>query len=130
MLTIFTLKERSRGQLGTACILQVGTLVEEGGSSACMQALDAAAPNAAPAKKAEVDCSGEADDMTCAICLEHIPVEDLCVVKSCNHIYCGVLTATLAASDSCSASCIYPEQKCLQAARPGHDVGAENSTFR
>ena len=31
------------------------------------------------------------DDMTCAICLEEILVEDLCVVKGCEHIYCGAL---------------------------------------
>ena len=35
------------------------------------------------------DGNGEAGDMTCAICLEEILVEDLCVVKGCEHIYCG-----------------------------------------
>lgn len=37
---------------------------------------------------------GEAGDMTCAICLEEIVVEDLCVVKGCEHIYCGARTIT------------------------------------
>ena len=29
--------------------------------------------------------------MTCAICLEQIIVEDMCVVKGCEHVYCGTL---------------------------------------
>ncbi|KAK9905509.1 hypothetical protein WJX75_001177 [Coccomyxa subellipsoidea] len=31
----------------------------------------------------------EADDLTCAICLDQIAVEDICVVKGCEHVYCG-----------------------------------------
>lgn len=31
----------------------------------------------------------EANDMTCAICLEQIALEDMCIVKGCEHVYCG-----------------------------------------
>ena len=31
----------------------------------------------------------EANDMTCAICLDQIPVQELCAIKSCDHVYCG-----------------------------------------
>ena len=32
----------------------------------------------------------EANDMTCAICLDQIPVPELCGIKGCDHVYCGV----------------------------------------
>lgn len=31
----------------------------------------------------------EANDMTCAICLDQIPVPELCAIKGCDHVYCG-----------------------------------------
>ncbi len=31
----------------------------------------------------------EANDMTCAICLDQIPVAELCAIKGCDHVYCG-----------------------------------------
>ena len=31
----------------------------------------------------------EANDMTCAICLDQIPVSELCAIKGCDHVYCG-----------------------------------------
>jgi hypothetical protein len=34
--------------------------------------------------------------MTCAICLDQIPVEDLCMVKGCDHVYCGMLALSIA----------------------------------
>lgn len=30
-----------------------------------------------------------AGDLTCAVCLEEIPLEDMAIVKGCEHIYCG-----------------------------------------
>lgn len=32
----------------------------------------------------------EANDMTCAICLDQIPVAELCAIKGCDHVYCGM----------------------------------------
>jgi hypothetical protein len=32
---------------------------------------------------------GEANDMTCPICLDQIELEELAVVKGCDHVYCG-----------------------------------------
>ena len=32
----------------------------------------------------------EANDMTCAICLDQISVPELCAIKGCDHVYCGV----------------------------------------
>ena len=32
----------------------------------------------------------EANDMTCAICLDQIPVAELCAIKNCDHVYCGM----------------------------------------
>lgn len=43
--------------------------------------LDRDGPAAAPDQ--------EANDMTCAICLEQIALEDMCIVKGCEHVYCG-----------------------------------------
>ena len=47
--------------------------------------------------KADQDNSGaapdqEANEMTCAICLEQIALEDMCIVKGCEHVYCGIAT--------------------------------------
>ncbi|BDA47493.1 hypothetical protein COCOBI_10-3410 [Coccomyxa sp. Obi] len=46
-----------------------------------------------PAKVDQDDAAAgpdqEANDMTCAICLEQIPLEEMCIVKGCEHVYCG-----------------------------------------
>lgn len=34
-------------------------------------------------------CSSEAGDLTCAVCLGEIALEDLALVKGCDHMYCG-----------------------------------------
>lgn len=31
----------------------------------------------------------EANDMTCAICLDQIPIAEICAIKGCEHVYCG-----------------------------------------
>lgn len=38
------------------------------------------------------------DDMTCAICLEQIQLENTAYVKGCEHAYCGTI-------HSCDATC-------------------------
>ena len=37
----------------------------------------------------------EANDMTCAICLDQIPVPELCAIKGCDHVYCGMWLPSL-----------------------------------
>lgn len=37
----------------------------------------------------EVESSYGPDDMTCAICLEQIQLENTAYVKGCEHAYCG-----------------------------------------
>jgi hypothetical protein len=46
---------------------------------------------------------GEANDMTCPICLDQIELEELAVVKGCDHVYCGeaqLFYVTLGVSDT------------------------------
>ena len=77
----------------TALRLQVAAAnCEEVGASRTQQKKAAAALSAehSSAAAGEDERSGEADDLTCAICLEQIVVQDLCVVKGCEHVYCGV----------------------------------------
>lgn len=38
---------------------------------------------------ADGDSAEEADDMTCAICLERTPLIEIALVKGCEHQYCG-----------------------------------------
>ena len=38
---------------------------------------------------ASADSDHDADDLTCAICLDQIAVEEICAVKGCEHVYCG-----------------------------------------
>ena len=45
-------------------------------------------PQAKP-KPIEELAAKEANDMTCAICLDQIPVQELCAIKGCDHVYCG-----------------------------------------
>ena len=48
------------------------------------------APTAADSKpKLAGESSYGPDDMTCAICLEQIQLEDTAYVKGCEHAYCG-----------------------------------------
>ena len=46
-------------------------------------------PQAKP-KPIEELSAKEANDMTCAICLDQIPVQELCAIKGCDHVYCGM----------------------------------------
>ena len=39
-----------------------------------------------------VESSFGADDMTCAICLEQIQLENTAYVKGCEHAYCGMFS--------------------------------------
>ena len=45
-------------------------------------------PQAKP-KPIEELSAKDANDMTCAICLDQIPVQELCAIKGCDHVYCG-----------------------------------------
>jgi hypothetical protein len=38
---------------------------------------------------ADGDSAEEADDMTCAVCLERTPLIEIALVKGCEHQYCG-----------------------------------------
>lgn len=40
----------------------------------------------------------EADDMTCAICLERTPLTEIALVKGCEHQYCGEYTVFVPAA--------------------------------
>lgn len=54
-----------------------------------------AGPGAAQASAAErrrSSCSG-AGDLTCAVCLEDIPLADMAIIKGCDHMYCGAFSA-------------------------------------
>lgn len=42
-----------------------------------------------------VESSYGADDMTCAICLEQIQLENTAYVKGCEHAYCGTFSLAL-----------------------------------
>lgn len=46
----------------------------------------------------------EADDLTCAICLDQIAMEDVCVIKGCQHEYCGEAQCPVSQSYSNSNS--------------------------
>lgn len=43
-----------------------------------------------------VESSYGADDMTCAICLEQIQLENTAYVKGCEHAYCGAISLAVA----------------------------------
>ena len=45
-------------------------------------------PQPAPASAAAVD-AGEAHELTCAICLDTIALEELSIIKGCEHAYCS-----------------------------------------
>ena len=45
-----------------------------------------------------------ADDMTCAICLEQIQLEDTAYVKGCEHAYCGKLSFVVPSNQPCMHS--------------------------
>ena len=48
----------------------------------------------------------EANDMTCAICLDQIPVPELCAIKGCDHVYCGACRPSI--SSFCALSSRWP----------------------
>ena len=51
----------------------------------------------APPSPCKSACSG-AGELTCAICLGDIPLEDMAMVKSCDHIYCGEQQSIISAA--------------------------------
>ena len=51
----------------------------------------------------------EANDMTCAICLDQIPVQELCAIKGCDHVYCGASNPPHPGTDLCLPAFVYLE---------------------
>ena len=61
-------------------------------------------PQAKP-KPIEELSAKEANDMTCAICLDQIPVQELCAIKGCDHVYCGASIPLHPGIDLCFPAC-------------------------
>ena len=59
----------------------------------CLLQAPAGEVHASAAQDSNPKLAGESsygpDDMTCAICLEQIQLEDTAYVKGCEHAYCG-----------------------------------------
>ena len=75
--------EASRG--ATQVTMAAGT---EGANVKSRLSMEAAGAAGAPvADKLAAD--GEAHDLTCAICLDTIALEELSIIKGCEHAYCS-----------------------------------------
>lgn len=74
----------------------------------CMQGEPAAGAQEDAEERGQAEAAaeehGEADDMTCAICLERTQLVELALVKGCEHQYCGAYPgAAAAAAAACCA---------------------------
>ncbi|KAK9819182.1 hypothetical protein WJX81_004272, partial [Elliptochloris bilobata] len=76
------------GRVGRYWFQQTGS--GRAGHFMCEPACDLKLPGVQPASETEaVADSGEAHDMTCAICLDTIALEELSIIKGCEHAYCS-----------------------------------------